>query len=217
MKFFAVVLFLGLLVSVSISAQSQEQRQTNAGSESGIQPPDQPPNANSLAGVANEIALLRKSLQTLNARLRAIGEKTGTSDTAETGPSENKQASITRNLTLLTQVEQRAELMRRQLFELIEKEAQLKGRQVQLEEDVRPENIERALNAIGTTRTVELRDARRKALEFDRRGVESLLSQVTQARIRLDEDLRQADALVAKLRQRLFPLIDREIEKITPN
>jgi hypothetical protein len=36
-----------------------------------------------------------------------------------------------------------------------------------------------------------------------------------QSRIRLEEDVRQADLLVTKLRQRLFPLIDREIDKIS--
>jgi len=215
-RFFPVVVLVGLLLSVSISAQNQERRPENAVSESGTQT-DQPANSNSLAGVANEIALLRKSVQTLNARLREIGAKGAASETSENGPNENKQTNIARNMALLTQVEQRAEMMRRQLFELIEKEAALKGRQVQLDEDMRPENIERALNPIGSTRTVELRDARRRALEYDRRGVESMLNQVTQARIRLDEDLKQADALVAKLRQRLFPLIDKEIEKIQPN
>jgi len=43
------------------------------------------------------------------------------------------------------------------------------------------------------------------------------LNQTTSSRIRLEEDVRQADSLVTKLRQRLLPLIEKEIEKITPN
>jgi hypothetical protein len=38
-----------------------------------------------------------------------------------------------------------------------------------------------------------------------------------QSRIRLEEDVKQADALVSRLRQRLFPAIERQIEKINPN
>jgi hypothetical protein len=216
-KFFPAVAFVGLLLGISVSAQDAGRRQTNAASEAQSQLPNLPPNSNSLDVVANEIGLLRKSLQTLNARLREISEQRGASDSSDDGAAENKQPSIVRNLALLTQVETRAETMRRQLFELIERETALKSRQVQLEEDMRPENIERALNPIGTTRTVELRDARRRVLENERRGVDSLLIQTTQARVRLEDDLRQADALVAKLRQRLFPLIDKEIEKIQPN
>jgi hypothetical protein len=87
----------------------------------------------------------------------------------------------------------------------------------QIDEDVRPENVERALSGIGTTRTAELRDVRRRSLEIEKRGLEGLLVLATQNRARLDEDVRQADALVSRLRQRLLPLIDKEIEKINPN
>jgi hypothetical protein len=73
------------------------------------------------------------------------------------------------------------------------------------------------MSGIGTTRTAELRDARRRVLENERKGVESLLSLSTQDRLRLEEDVRQADQMVARIRQRLFPLIDKEIEKINPN
>jgi hypothetical protein len=48
-------------------------------------------------------------------------------------------------------------------------------------------------------------------------GVESLLILSTQDRLRLEEDVRQADQMVARIRPRLFPLIDKEIEKINPN
>jgi tryptophanyl-tRNA synthetase len=90
-------------------------------------------------------------------------------------------------------------------------------RLTQLEEEMRPENIERTLSTYGTTRTVEIRETRRKVLENEKRGVESLLQITSQSRLRLEEDVRQADQLVSKLRQRLFPLIDREIEKISPD
>ena len=72
------------------------------------------------------------------------------------------------------------------------------------------------MSTVGTTRTVELRDNRRRSLENEKRGVENLLSITGQARLRLEEDVRQADQMVTKLRLRLFPLIDKEIDKITP-
>jgi hypothetical protein len=155
-------------------------------------------------------------VQTLNARLRELSDK-GVANDAAQGSVNDRQKSIAASLTLLASAEQRAEIMRKQLLDLIEKETALKVRQVQIEEDVRPESIERALNPIGSTRTVELRDTRRRVLETERRGVESLLNQTVQGRIRLDEDLRQADAMVGRLRQRVLPLIDKEIEKIAPN
>ena len=86
----------------------------------------------------------------------------------------------------------------------------------QFDEDLRPENIERAMAGIGGTRTAEMRDTRRRVLENEKRGVENLLSVTTQSRLRLEEDVRQADQLVTRLRQRLFPLIEKEIDKIDP-
>jgi hypothetical protein len=100
---------------------------------------------------------------------------------------------------------------------LIEKETSLKSRLVQIDEDMRPESIERTLNPYGTTRTAELRGARRRVLENDRKGVESLLNLTTQSRLRLEDDVKQADLLVFRLRQRVLPLIDKEIDKINPN
>jgi len=166
--------------------------------------------------IANELGLLRKSLQTLNARLQTISDGLLAPDTKGEAESKERLKRISTNFDLLTRAEERAEILRKQLIELIEKETQFKMRLAQLEEDIRPENIERTLSTYGTTRTVEIRETRRRVLENEKRGVESLLQITSQSRLRLEDDVRQADQLVAKLRQRLFPLIDREIEKISP-
>ena len=100
---------------------------------------------------------------------------------------------------------------------MLEKEAPLKGRLIQIEDDMRPESIERAKNLVGSTRTTELRETRRRVLESDRKGIESLLNQTAHSRARIEDDVRQADSLVSRLRQRLLPLIESEIEKISTN
>ena len=213
---FPVVVCVVVLFSIPSFAQTSERRQTNSLPQAQEQPSTLPPNANSIDTVANEIGLLRKSLQTLNVRLREISDKLA-GDANQSGSANDKQNRISANLAILTQAEQRAEILRKQLLELIEKETSLKSRLVQIDEDMRPESIERALNPYGTTRTAELRDARRRILENDRKGYESLLNLTTQSRLRLEEDVKQADLLVFRIRQRIFPLIDKEIEKINPN
>lgn len=205
-----LVIFAAFLVSVTAFAQTPERRTT----DSTPQAPEQ--NTDSVGRVANEIGLLRKSVQTLNVRLSEISEKVLSRDPNESGSS-NIQKSIALNLELLTRAEQRAEMLRKQLVEVIEKETSLRVRLVQIEEDMRPENIERSLNVIGTTRTAELRDARRRVFENERRGVESLINQTVQSRRQLDEDVKQADVMVSRLRERLFPLIEKEIDKIKPD
>lgn len=212
-KYFFLLLCMSAFLSVPALAQNtRPTNSTNEAQDRSTLPAD----AGSLEIVANEIGQLRKSVQTLNARLRELSEKGLVTDPGQASAND-RQKNIAASMALLASAEQRAEIMRKQLIELTEKETSLKVRQVQLEEDMRPESIERALNAIGSTRTIEMRDTRRRVLDTERRGVESLLVQTTQGRIRLEEDLRQADLMVAKLRQRLFPLIDKEIEKIVPN
>jgi len=198
-------------------AQTVAPRQAKALPPSQEQSASLPANGNSIEAVANEIDLLRKSLQTLNARLREISDKLPAPDAKQSDGSHGQQNHLALNLDLLGRAEDRAGVLRKQLLELIEKEISYKSRMAQIDEDVRPENIERALSGVGTTRTAELRDVRRRVLEIERRGLESLLSLTTQSRLRLEEDVRQADAMVSRLRQRLLPLIDKEIEAINPN
>ena len=210
-----IVICVLALLSAQSFAQSVPSRPVNATLQA--QQQSVPPNGNSLEAVANEIELLRKSLQTLNTRLREISEKLSAPDAKQSDRANDKQKSIALSMDLLARAEDRAGVLRKQLIELIEKETSYKSRLAQIDEDMRPENIERVMSGVGTTRTAELRDVRRRSLEIEKRGLESLLNLTTQSRLQLEEDARQADSLVSRLRQRLLPLIDKEIEKINPN
>jgi hypothetical protein len=166
--------------------------------------------------VAKQIGMLRTSVQSLDATLNNIADKLIPVFTKAKDDAAQSQGRISGSFTLLTQAEQRAEMLRRQLLELIEKETLYRTRITQIDEDMRPENVERTLAPYGTTRTAELRDTRRRVLETDRRGYVSLLALATEGRTRLEEEVRQADTLAQRLRQRLNPLIEREIDKLTP-
>ena len=213
-RFFPVVISVLTFFSTQSFAQSVAS-QANATPQE--QSANLPQNANSIDAVANEISLLRKSLQTLNTRLSEISGRLLAPDAKQGDVANDKQNRIALNMDLLARAEDRAGVLRKQLIELIEKETAYKSRLTQLEEDMRQENIERAMSGVGTTRTPEMRDNRRRVLENERRGLESLLTLTTQSRIKVEEDVRQADSLVARLRQRLLPLIDKEIEKINPD
>src|SRR3954466_9486156 len=96
-----------------------------------------------------EVAALRKSVQTLNNRLQTLtdGLLNPTKKNEDTA-SESIRKVVT-NLDLLAHEEQRAEVLRKQLIELIEKETAYKVRMGQFDEDLRPENIERSMVGIG--------------------------------------------------------------------
>jgi DNA primase len=214
------ILLLGICLavfSVPSLAQTSERRPRDPGS----QPEEQSSTAALSPGVvdsvANEIGKLRTSLEAISVRLREISERLLVSGTERNDVSKGQQNRIALSLDLLSRAELRAEVLRKQLFELIEKETNLRSRLLQIEEEIRPESLERAMSLAGSTRTPEQREVRRRVLDNERKGYESLLNQASQSRSRLEEDVKQADAIVSKLRQRVFPLIEKEIESITPN
>lgn len=79
-----------------------------------------------------------------------------------------------------------------QLLELQAKEEELKARAVQLEEAIKPENIERSLAGVGSTRPEELREARRRQLTIERDSVLAQLKLLESTRTRLENSLAEA-------------------------
>jgi hypothetical protein len=220
-RLFAAALCVTTLFCLNTRAQTNERRQTAPAPGAQQQSPDAQAVASSDT-LVNEVALLRKSLQTLNTRLHEITDKLLAPDPRQpdapnSGAPNSRQSRLTNSLNLLTLAEQRAEMLRRQFLEMTEKEAFYRNRLIQIDESSRPESIDRTLALVGTTTsTTDLRDTRRRVLDNERNGVLSLLNQTSQSRIRLDDDVKQADILVAKLRARLLPLIEKEIDKINP-
>lgn len=119
-----------------------------------------------------------------------------------------KQKRIALNLDILTKSEQRAEGLRKQLFEMIEKESSIRGRIDQIDNDMRPEFLERSFAMVGSLRPEELRALRRRSLELEKQNQLALLVEVQKNRANIEQSLQRADALVEKLRVK----IEREID-----
>ncbi|HEX8844581.1 MAG TPA: hypothetical protein VF791_08050 [Pyrinomonadaceae bacterium] len=86
------------------------------------------------------------------------------------------------------------ENLRSQLGDVQKKEEELQARVKQLDEDLRPENIEKFFALNGSTRPEELREQRRRQLESEKARVESQLDQVAQSRTRLESAIARAEA-----------------------
>ncbi len=81
--------------------------------------------------------------------------------------------------------QERAANLRAQLTDLQAQQADLQSRLAQLDEDIKPENIERSLAGIGSTHPEDLREARRRQLEIQRKGIQSQLDTLATTRDRL--------------------------------
>lgn len=81
-----------------------------------------------------------------------------------------------------------------QLLELQAIEADLRARLQELDESIKPENIERSLAGVGSTRPEELREARRRQLSIQRDGVLAQLNTIETSRTRMETALANAEA-----------------------
>ena len=88
-----------------------------------------------------------------------------------------------------------AEKLRAQLLEVQTKEDGLRTRLAQLDESIKPENIERSLAGVGSTRPEELREARRRQLTIERDGVLAQLKTLETGKQRLEAAIANADVL----------------------
>ena len=87
------------------------------------------------------------------------------------------------------------EKLKAQLLEVQGKEEALRARAQQLDESLKPENIERSLAGIGSTRPEELRESRRRQLTIEKDGVLAQLRTVETSRQRLETALANAEIL----------------------
>lgn len=90
---------------------------------------------------------------------------------------------------------QRVVELRSQLAETQAKEAELEARLRQLDENIKPENIERSLAGVGSTKPEELREQRRRQLSIERDGVRAQLKLLVTSRERLEQSLRAAEGM----------------------
>ncbi|HEV7797156.1 MAG TPA: hypothetical protein VGO73_03300 [Pyrinomonadaceae bacterium] len=111
-------------------------------------------------------------------------------------------------------VVQSVETLRLQLLEVESREAELQSRVKQLDEDLKPENIERSLAGIGSTKPEELREFRRRQLSIEREGVRAQLRLLATSRERLQAVIRtvetqayqqSAEGITPPLNQMLAP------------
>ena len=85
--------------------------------------------------------------------------------------------------------------LRLQLSEVEVRQAEMQARDEQLQEDLKPENIEQSLAGFGSTHPENLREQRRRQLEIARARVRIQLDELDRSHTRLEAAIAEADAL----------------------
>lgn len=130
---------------------------------------------------------------------------------------EESQKRMLLNLDILTRSEQRSESLRKELFEMMEKENSIKTRLDQIEYDMTPEMINRSAAFAGSMKPEEVREMRRKSLDSERQNLQTLLDEIQRTKANLTASLERSDQLVEKLRSKLEKDIDSTFLNEQPN
>jgi uncharacterized protein YlxW (UPF0749 family) len=175
------ILICGTLLSV-LAATSHETAQKLGDTKQ--------PNQNNNA----ECEELRKNVQQLSAQVDQLKKKVAQLE---------KYQQIDYLRDLLMKEEQRAGALQSQLLDINEKETALQTRIDQLDEQLRPENIDQALAGVGSLHPEDAREALRRRLSNERRRLQTQFDLLHQNRARLQAALATSDASVQRLRLRL--------------
>jgi len=87
-----------------------------------------------------------------------------------------------------------ASTLKQQLLEIESKETRIRMRLEELDEQLKPESIERELAGIGSTHPEELRAHRRKLLTIERNGLQTQLDLLEEDRTRVEAAITAAEA-----------------------
>lgn len=89
---------------------------------------------------------------------------------------------------------ERVENLKLQLIDVKAREESTRLRSQQLDEALKPENIERALAGVGSTRPEELREQRRRQLTIEKTSVTAQLEELATQRLRLESAIASAES-----------------------
>jgi hypothetical protein len=112
----------------------------------------------------------------------------------------------------LTRAEQRVEALQTQLSDVMEKQANMQARVDQLDELMKPENLERQVATVGTFRPDETREALRRQYDNEKKRVQAQLEVQNTRRQQLEKSLNDAERLADRMRADLEEAMRREAE-----
>ena len=143
---------------------------------------------------ADAMDQLRRSIRRLTADVERLARRVSDLE-------KERLFDVTR--VLLVGEEQRAEALQTRLRESLERQFALQARMEQVDNQLRPENIERMFVGVGMVRPEEARDTVRLRLGLEKQGLLAQLELVRQERNRFQSALATVDLAIQRLRLRL--------------
>lgn len=161
-----------------------------------------------LINISAEMTNISRSVQTLNTRLKEFvdkWEKVGGLTLSE------KQQKLVMGLELLTRTEARVANFQKFQVDFTDKLNEMRNRLGQVENELRPQNIDRAAIFESTTDTAEYKEVKRLKLQNERTNLTVVVNQLQSNLAENADNLKEAQALAYRLRKTFLPQIEREL------
>ncbi len=155
-----------------------------------------------------DVARIAASVQTLTKTFKDFVDKFAKVDGLTLG---EKQQKLVVGMQLLIQNEQRVATWQKFQIELAEKESQIRSRLAQIDLDLNPQSIDRSVAFEGSTQAPEIKENKRRTLLAERNSLQPVLQQIQNNLQDAGYQVREAQALVQRLRRTFLPQIEREL------
>ena len=174
-----------IILPVSVSAQDPKPAEPQAPAQTSAPSPEE-----ELAKLRKQVAQLTGEVGRLRAELAKL--------------ERYKTIDYTRELML--KEEQRVRELQKELVDDAAKETALQKRLDEIEEEERPDRIERSLAGVGSVKPEEEREAISRRLANEKRRIQTQMDTLRASHTRIPPLIANAEESIARLRQRLSEL-----------
>ena len=113
---------------------------------------------------------------------------------------------------MLNRAETRLSTLQLLKFQLADREATTKRKIALIEDQLRPESVDRTLS--GTLDAEQVRSARRRTLQNERNDLSKLLYDIQNSISDTDSEIVQTQLFLRRIRQQIFPGIEKELSDL---
>lgn len=196
MKIHRLLLLTSIFALGSMAISAQSVPQTDPGSLLVID------------NISRDTQKIAKSIEALNERLKVFSETFSSNQGLRLT---ERQQKLLAAFEFLNRAEQRLATLQKHKVEMGEKLTEINIKLGEIEDQLRPESVDRSIAMRGTTNAQELRDNRRQLLTREKSELSNLINQIRSSIIDTDGEISDTIRFLNRIRHRIFPEIENEL------
>lgn len=164
-----------------------------------------------IENISEKVNDISKSMKLLNDRLKFFSETFSSNQGLRLT---DRQQRILAAFEYLNRAEERLATLQKLKIDLTEKQTNIRLKLAEVEDNLRRESIDRSVALRGTTDVEALREIRRQALNREKLELNFLADEIQQSIYQTDREIKETNSFLDRIRRRIFPAIEREIEEL---